>query len=764
MPRTTQVTPSTVAKDAIASVVVFLVALPLCLGIALASGEKVPLFSGLIAGVVGGIVVGLLSGSQTSVSGPAAGLTSVVALQIATLGSFEAFLLALLLAGLIQIALGIARLGFLSSFFPSSVIHGLLAAIGVILILKQLPHLVGHDVDPEGEMSFFQNDKRNTLTALLDILGDIHFGAAAIGISSFALLMVWDSFKSLKKLAIPPSLLVIFWGIGLNAILKSFGGDWEIGPTHRVAVPTPEDMGAFLGLIRTPDFAQWSNPAIYTAALTIAAVASLETLLNIEGIDKLDPKQRVSPPNRELFAQGVGNVINGLVGGLPVTSVIVRSSVNLNAGAQTQSSAVMHGVLLGGFVFFFPAWLNTIPISCLAAILLSAGIKLASPALFVRMWKDSYAQFVPFFLTLVAIVLTDLLTGALIGLALSLAFILSSNFRRPLRKVVEKRHEGEVTRIELANQVSFLNRAAIDNALETTLRGTHLLIDARHTDYIDPDIVALIREFRDRAAPARGVRLSLYGFSGKFPLEDQNYLKDYTTKEIQSQLTPAAVLQLLKEGNERFRTGNVLPRDFRRQLAAAAQGQYPLAVVLSCIDSRSPAELVFDLGLGDIFSVRVAGNITSPKVLGSIEYGCAVAGAKLVLVLGHTKCGAVTAATTFACSSQDVSDATGCGNLEPIMTDIQRWIDPDTRSRFSQVNGIEKAALVDHVAARNVIATVGQIRLESETLSRLSDEGKVAIVGAMYDVGTGKLEFLDDTLINPTESLLKATRRPGLVS
>lgn len=755
---------STVSQDLIASVVVFLVALPLCLGLAIACGEKTPIVSGLIAGMVGGIVVGVLSGSQTSVSGLSASMTSVVAAQIVLLGSFEAFLLAVVVAGAIQVLMGIARLGFLSSFFPSSVVNGLLAAIGVILILKQIPHLVGHHIDPEGDMSFFQPDRENTLSELLRTIGDIHSGSATIGIASFALILLWDSIKPLKRLPIPSALVVIAFGVTMSIAFKALGSQWELDASQRVQVPVPKDFTTLLGMMHTPDFSKWTNPSVYLAGLTIAVVVTLETLLNVEGVDKLDPHQRVTPTSRELFAQGVGNIICGLIGGLPISSVIVRSSVNINAGGQTQLSAILHGVLLFVCVVFLPTYLNTIPISCLAAILLSAGIKLASPSLFVRMWKDSYAQFVPFILTLIAIVLTDLLTGAMIGLGLSLAFILSSNFRRPLRKIIEKRQEGEVTRIELANQVSFLNRAVLVSALEAAKRNSHLLIDARNTDYIDPDILAMLREFRDLAAPARNIRLSLCGFSGKFPIEDQSFLKDYTTKEIQSQLTPAAVLQLLKEGNERFRTGNILSRDYRRQLAAAAQGQHPLAVVLSCIDSRSPAELIFDLGLGDIFSVRVAGNITSPKVLGSIEYACAVAGAKLVLVLGHTKCGAVTAATTFASTSQDVSDATGCGNLEPIMSDIQRWIDPETRNRFSQVSDSEKAALVDHVAARNVIATVGQIRVESDTLARLSDEGKIAIVGAMYDVGSGKLEFLDDTLINPTESLLKATRRHGFVS
>ena len=253
-------------------------------------------------------------------------------------------------------------------------------------------------------------------------------------------------------------------------------------------------------MIHTPDFTQWQNPAVYSAGLTIALVVTLETLLNLEGVDKLDPYQRVSPSNRELFAQGIGNVICGLIGGLPISSVIVRSSVNIQAGARTQLSTILHGVLIAICVYFFPTYLNTIPISVLAAILLSSGIKLANPALFKQMWRDGYAQFIPFFLTMVAIVFTDLLTGAVIGLSLSVAFILVSNLRRPLRKVVEKRQGVDVIRIELANQVSFLNRATIDNALQSIPSGSHLMIDARQTDYIDPDIVTLIREYRDKAA------------------------------------------------------------------------------------------------------------------------------------------------------------------------------------------------------------------------------------------------------------------------
>ncbi len=422
------VSKSTTLNDITASLVVFLVALPLCLGIALASGA--PLFSGLLAGIVGGIVVGTLSGSHTSVSGPAAGLTAIVASQIATLGSFEAFLLAVFVAGLLQIGLGIAKAGALSAFFPSSVIKGLLAAIGVILILKQIPHVLGHDSDPEGEMSFAQPDAQNTFSEILTVmLGDIHVGAAIIGIASIVLLVFWDRTKPLKNSMIPAPLAVVLFGVGMQFLFGRMGGRLVIESSHLVQIPVAETFSGFFSFLTYPDFSQWSNPGIYVAAVTIAIVASLETLLNLEAADKLDPQQRDSPPSRELIAQGVGNTIAGLIGGLPMTSVIVRSSVNVGMGAKTKLSAILHGVLLVVCVSLFPVYLNMIPLAALAAILLVTGFKLASPTLFRQMWDEGRYQFIPFMVTLISIVFTDLLIGILIGLAVSALFILNSNLR-----------------------------------------------------------------------------------------------------------------------------------------------------------------------------------------------------------------------------------------------------------------------------------------------------------------------------------------------
>jgi len=469
--------------DLSAGLVVFLVALPLCLGVALASNA--PLFSGILAGIVGGLLVGALSKSHTSVSGPAAGLTAVVAAQIASLGSFQVFLLAVAMAGIIQIVLGVIRAGAIADFVPSSVIKGLLAAIGLILILKQFPHLLGRDVNPLGLMAFEEPDRENTLSELFRALLDFHPGAAVVGVVSILILLAWDKIKPLKKSLVPGPLVVVLTGVGLSLLLARLGGHWFIDSTHLVQVPVADSLAGILGFLQWPDFAGLANPQVYMAAVTIALVASLETLLNLEAVDKLDPQKRISPPNRELIAQGVGNLTAGLIGGLPVTSVIVRSSVNINAGGKTKLATLVHGLLLLLCVALLPAWLNMIPLSCLAAVLIMTGLKLASLRLFRQMWREGLNQFLPFFITVAAILLTDLLVGILIGLAFSTVFILRSNLQRPLRQIVEKHIGGEVLHIELAHQVSFLNRVALSKALAAVPQGGHVLIDAPATTQAD---------------------------------------------------------------------------------------------------------------------------------------------------------------------------------------------------------------------------------------------------------------------------------------
>jgi carbonic anhydrase len=737
--------PSNLRHDLIAGLVVFLVALPLCLGIALASGA--PLFSGLLAGIIGGLVVGAFSGSHSSVSGPAAGLTAIVAAQITSLG-FDAFLLAVLIGGLLQIGLGMMKAGALSAFFPSSVIKGLLAAIGVILILKQIPHVFGHDSDPEGDMSFVQPDHENTFTELMRIADDLHPGATAIGMLSIAVLVGWGKIKPLKNSIVPAPLVVVLMGVAINLFFKTLGGRWLIETSHLVEVPIAETATEFLGFLTMPDFYQWNNPAVYVGGVTIAIVASLETLLNLEAVDKLDPQKRVSPPSRELIAQGCGNVAAGLLGGIPVTSVIVRGSVNCASGAKTKMSTLFHGLLLLVCVGFLPAYLNMIPLSALAAILLVTGFKLASPQLFKQMWSEGRYQFAPFIITLTSIVLTDLLVGILIGLAVSILFILNSNLRAPIRQIVETHLGGDITRIELGNQVSFLNRAALDSIFNNAEAGTDWLIDATDTDYIDPDVLSLIRDFKEVSGPARGVKVSLKGFRSKYRLNDEIQFADYTTRDLQHEVTPEQVLEILREGNHRFSTGNQLSRDFVRQVDATAQSQAPLAVVLSCIDSRVPAELVFDLGLGDVFSVRVAGNVIGTKSLASVEYGVKVAGVKLVLVMGHTRCGAVTSSVELVGSNQTASDATGCQHLQSIVDELTPSVTKLMTRPLSELSPEEVEALVDDVSRYNVQRTVEEVVSRSGVIRDAVEAGDVRVVGAVYDVKSGEIEFLDTDATN----------------
>ncbi len=745
-----------IPRDLAAGLVVFLVALPLCLGIAHASGA--PLISGLVSGILAGVVVAWISGSATSVSGPAAGLTAVVLSQIQSLGSFEAFLVAVLIGGLLQIGLGVARAGFVAGYVPSGVIKGLLAAIGIILILKQVPHMVGHDPDPEGDMSFQQPDGRNTFTELLAIGDDFHIGAAVLGLMAFGILWAWGH-TGLRKLLIPSPLVVVVLGVLGKIGFDQLGGRWEIGTDHLVNVPLASSLSEWGKALHFPDFSALGNPKVYVAAMTIAIVASLETLLNLEATDKLDPHRRNSPPSRELIAQGIGNTLAGLVGGLPMTSVIVRSSVNIAAGATSRLSAVFHGSLLLLSVVWAPGLLNQIPLSVLAAILVTTGLKLAPFKLFKDLWREGSTQFIPFMVTVVAIVLTDLLVGILIGLAVAIFFILRSNLKRPFRIIRERHLTNEVTRIELASQVSFLNRASLVETLEELPNGSHVLIDARNTDYIDPDVLDFLREFRRVTAPAKGHSVSLVGFKDEYHLSDEIQYVDVSTRDVQREMTPAQVLRVLEEGNERFVNNQRLHRDLARQVDATATGQFPLAVVLSCIDSRTSTELVFDLGLGDIFSIRIAGNVAADKVLASMEYACCVAGARLIVVLGHTACGAVTASCDIAAGR--MKPPADCPHLGALTNRIARAVVAEETIVGDRHGG--NRAFVDLVAARNVELTRDFVLAESAPIRQRVEAGTLGIVGAMYDVRSGRVNFIEPLPAAPrrTPSPSRATPAPG---
>jgi MFS superfamily sulfate permease-like transporter len=474
-----------------ASVVVFLVALPLCLGIALASGA--PLFSGLIAGIAGGIIVGALSGSPLSVSGPAAGLATIVFGAVQVLG-FKVFLVSVVLAGIIQIIFGFIKAGSVGHFFPVSVLKGMLASIGLILILKQIPHAVGYDVDYEGDLSFFQDDGQNTFSELLEAWNYLTPGAIIVSVTAILILMAWSS-KSLQRFKffqmVPGPLIAVAVGALLNVLFQNYLPDLVITEKHLVSVPTLSDGESIASLFTFPDFSQIANVKVFTVAFTIALVASIETLLNIEACDKLDPFRRITPLNRELKAQGLANTISGLLGGLPITSVVVRSSANIQAGARTKASAITHGVTLLLAVAFIPTLLMHIPLSALAGILIFVGFKLTTPALYKTMYHKGKDQFFPFLVTVIAVVFSNLLLGVFIGILVAIFFILKTNFHESVLVV----NEGNNYLVKLTKDVSFLNKATLRNTFNNMPSDTTVTIDGSKSLFIDTDIKETIADF-----------------------------------------------------------------------------------------------------------------------------------------------------------------------------------------------------------------------------------------------------------------------------
>jgi len=494
-------------RDIPASIVVFFVALPLCLGIALASGA--PLFSGLIAGVVGGIIVGAISQAPLGVSGPAAGLAVIVLTAIETLGSFETFLTAVVIAGVLQVGFGLLRAGVLGYFFPSAVIHGMLTGIGLIIILKQIPHALGYDTNPEGELSFSESDGGTTLSALLEMLAFVHPGVMLISLVSLAILVAWDrpAFARHRILGLVPGPVVaVLFAVSACLLLQNAPG-LALADSHLVSVPVASTLGEFAGLFMLPDFSQLANPAVWTVGVTLALVASIETLLSVEAIDKMDPLKRTTPTNRELVAQGVGNTLSGMIGGLPITQVIVRSSANVQSGARSKASTIMHGLLLLICIASVPHLLNMIPLAVLAAVLLVTGYKLAKPALFKAMWRFGPEQFLPFIITVCGVVFTDLLMGVAMGMAVALFILLQCNYRNShFLNMQEKRtsNDRRYVTMRLAEEVTFLNKAAIKKELTQIPDNSVLVIDQSNCVYVNHDVAEIIADFV-KIAPSRGI-------------------------------------------------------------------------------------------------------------------------------------------------------------------------------------------------------------------------------------------------------------------
>ncbi len=483
-------------SDIPSAIVVFLIAIPLCLGIAVASGLNE--FSGIIGGIVGGIVVGMISGSQLSVSGPAAGLTAIVAAAVLKLPAVEAFFLSVVLAGIFQLLLGIFKLGVIGDYVPNSVIKGMLAAIGVILILKQLPHLVGYDKDFEGDETFIQLSGENTFSSVVNSINHLTPVAVLIGFIGIAILVIyemkWIKSKKIFQIINGP-LVVVIVGVLINMMSAGWPSAYLLDPDQLVKIPVASSAAEFFSFFRLPDWSFLTNPDVWITAGTLALVASLETLLSLEAVDKLDPYKRVSPTNRELVAQGSGNIVSGLLGGLPLTSVIVRSSANMQAGAKTKASAIIHGILIFVCVAFVPGLLNIIPKAALAAILIFTGYKLAKPSLIKEYYNKGWEQFMPFIITLLAIVFTDLLKGVLIGIGLGIFYIIRSNFRT---SVFLMQDEGKYL-VRLRKDISFFSKPVLKSKLETIPPDSSLMIDVSRAEFIDKDVIDTINEYLQHA-------------------------------------------------------------------------------------------------------------------------------------------------------------------------------------------------------------------------------------------------------------------------
>lgn len=505
-----KVTGSVIRNDVQSGLVVFLVALPLCLGIAVASGASP--FAGVISGVIGGIVVGMMSGSHVSVTGPAAGLIAIILTAITQLG-FEAFLVALVIAGVLQLLLGVVKAGTISSYFPNSVIEGMLAAIGIIIIKKEVPHAFGYDKMHEGDFFNLELGAENFFTEWVHAINFAHPGAILVTLISLAILISFQKVSFLKKIkAVPGALIAVVVGILINEGFRLAGSDWLITGEHLVMLPTASNFSEFIGQFQFPDWSVIADQRVWVVGLTIAIVASIESLLCLEAGDRMDPMKRYSSANRELLAQGTGNLLSGLIGGLPMTSVIVRTTANVNAGAKTKLSSIVHGILLLLAVVLIPGVLNMIPMASLAAILLMIGFKLANPSVFKHMWALGKHQFTPFVVTVIAVVLTDLLKGVAVGIVVSVFYILRGNMKLAYFFRKEKHQAGDVIHIDLAQEVSFLNKAAIKQTLAHLPAKSKVIINAAQTVYIDQDVLTLLRDFVEFGSKDRLIDVSLVNF------------------------------------------------------------------------------------------------------------------------------------------------------------------------------------------------------------------------------------------------------------
>lgn len=716
--------------DFIAAIVVFLVAIPLCLGVALASGTQI--LSGILSGIIGGIVVGCLSGSQVSVSGPAAGMAAIVLAGVTQLGDFHVFLLALVLAGFLQMLMGFFKAGFIAEYVPSSVVQGLLSAIGVLLIVKQLPLAFTLSSSlTELKEHLLSMSEGMVFHPLVDLSFHINKGAMLISLVSMAILIYSDKTKLKWVKIIPGSFAVLIVGISINEYFLTMGSHFAQHSPQLVRLPHHLGLSEFYESMDTPNWSAWSNPNVYGYAVVLALLASLESLLNIKAGEKLDKERRSCSKDKELIAQGVGNVLAGLVGAIPITSLLVRTSLNIQTGARTKIATILHGFFLLFTVILIPTALNKIPLASLATILIYTGYHMMRPRFFLIIYRQGLSRFIPFLATFLGIVFINLLAGIGIGLAVSLFFILKSNSQMRIDLIQEIYPNGVTNRLILPQQTTFLNKASLIAELDSIPKHSQLIIDARYSDYIDKEIVELIKDFQRDQAPHRHILLNLIGFKEHYNIHHYIDFINVTTYDVQAVLLPHQVLNILREGNQRFLHETRIHRSLKIDIKYTATTQHPIAVVLGCIDSRVPVETIFDMSFGDLFCIRIAGNVVNDDILASIEYACHVVGAKLIVVLGHTRCGAIMAAC------DDVEK----GHITQLLAKIKPAILAEKETKNSR-NG-KNEGFVQHVTDLNIANTLKHIYEGSHILQSMIKDDEISMVGALYDVNTGEVDFKD---------------------